>query len=162
MTRNGEGPAVQSEAFENTSTPNEEQNMNNPIIPDEDEMRESANALQTLAEIRERNLAARATWLAGRPEVAALKPDWAVTLEVDDLDGVEGVDLWAERDFGPMRLVAHASYRDGQVTWDDGTTAPNVVIERAYVEELTVEQMRELASALMAAIPVVEAAQVHP
>ncbi|WP_292786023.1 MULTISPECIES: hypothetical protein [unclassified Microbacterium] len=155
---NEETPGLAAEGFENIPNTAEEQEMNDSTVDQTADNCEGAFGVPTIAEIRERNIAARSAWLAEHPEVAALKPDWAETLDVDDLDGVDGVDLWAERDFGPVRLIAHASYLDGRVTWDGEVTTPNVVVERDYVEELTVTQMRELASALMAAIPLVEAA----
>lgn len=113
--------------------------------------------LVTLDEQSRRDRAERDAWLAEHPELLTAT-SWHETVQVDDLHGLDGVGIWFEHDYGSLRLVKHASHHDGVLTWDDDSNAPEVIIDRDAVEDLSVTQMRELASALMAAIPVVEAA----
>lgn len=95
------------------------------------------------------------SFLARHPDVAAAKPGWADSVAVD-ADTNADAEVWFERNIGPVRLSRHAEFNGGVLRWDDDTTAPSVDIDDG--QEMTVAQMRELASALMVAIPIVEEA----
>lgn len=112
--------------------------------------------LINLAEQKRRDRAERDEYLNAHPEILAAKPDWATKVSVDAFDE-DGADVIYDRDFGRVELSRGARFESGRVTFDDNTTAPSVFIYER--EDLTVEGMRELASALLAAIPTVEAAQ---
>lgn len=111
--------------------------------------------LMSRAEFERRREQREAAFLAEHPEIHAAVP-WAEEITVDAPNRVEAYDIWAERDFGKLRLSRRAEFADGVLTWDDDTSAPAVMID--HWKELTLEDMRELASALMGAIPVVEEA----
>lgn len=113
---------------------------------------------EKLAEWQVQLAAASEAWRQEHPEVVSAKPDWADTLTIEVLDGDDPVDVWAEREIGVVSLSRHGEWRDGVLTWDGGTDAPSVYLLRDNTEDLTVGRMREIASSLMAAIPVVEAA----
>lgn len=115
--------------------------------------------LVTHEELQRRQRAEKDGWLAAHPEIASMSLGWGAKVSVDTLNGVDGVDLWWEREFGrAVRMSRHASYRAGVLTYDDDSTTPDVIVDRDFVEDLSLDDMRELASALMAAIPVMEAA----
>ena len=148
---NEETPGLAAEGFEYTTHPTEEKTMNAQSIPTRQD------DATMLAEWKARSRTDRDAWLAEHPELLTAT-SWHERVYVEDLDGFEGVEILFERDFGPVRLIQRATHSDGVLTWDDDTTAPNVIVDDRYREELSVEQIRELASALMAAIPVVEEA----
>lgn len=110
----------------------------------------------TLAEQNRRTREAEAAWIAAHPDISTAT-GWHDTVDVVDFaEGSEdGVELMFEKDLGPARIVQAAYHRDGALRWSDGPTA---VVDSRYREDLTVDGMRELASALMTAIPVVEEA----
>ncbi len=152
---NEEGPAGEGEAFKNTTHTIQKEKTMSEIQGTPDVLSDS----EKLAEWNARSRAERDAWLAEHPELLTATL-WHEKVYVEDLDGFEGVEILFERDFGPVRLIQRATHSNGVLTWDDDTTAPNVIVDDRYREELSVEQIRELASALMAAIPVVEEATV--
>lgn len=92
-----------------------------------------------------------------RPLIRESKPSWAESTDVDAVDPqTHEADIVYGRSFGPVELSRAAVYVDGGMRFDDNTDRPFVTL--AKHEDLTLEEMRELASALMAAIPVVEEA----
>lgn len=110
----------------------------------------------TLAEQNRRTREAEAAWIAAHPDVSAAT-GWHDSVDVVDFaeGSDDGVELMFEKDLGPVRIVQAAYHRDGALRWSD---EPTVVVDSGYREDLTVDGMRELASALMAAIPLVEEA----
>lgn len=136
------------------SVPISEENPNMDIIADTTDNREDEG--ETLAEWNARDKAERAAWLVEHPEADAAKPDWATKVGVEwEPDGAHSITY--DREFGHVLLSRWAVWDHGTVRFMAGTTDPEVVVVLRD-EVLTVTQMRELASALMAAIPVVEAA----
>ncbi len=119
---------------------------------------EPAFRFVSLAGVKRREAARGEEWLAAHPEVGAAVQSWATDIEVNINTRRETVDVWAERDLGLVHLSKHAELCDGVIIWDDDSPKPYVSLDRDRVEDLTVETMRELASALLAAIPAVEAA----
>lgn len=92
-----------------------------------------------------------------RPVIRESKPSWAESTDVDAVDPqTHEADIVYGRSFGPVELSRAAVYADGVMQFDDDTDRPFVTLTKH--EDLTLEEMRELASALMAAIPVVEEA----
>lgn len=100
-------------------------------------------------------------WLAEHPDVVAARRDWMQSIVVENLEGLEGVEIHCERDLGPVNLAKYATYADGRLRWDDGDDAPYVSLATKYREGLSVQDMRDLVDALMKAIPLVEDAQVQ-
>lgn len=149
---NEETPGLAAEGFEYTTHPTEEKTMNTQSIPTPEA------AATMVAEWKAQLARASAAWRQEHPEILAARPGWAETVTVEVLDGEGPVDLWFEREFGAVRLAKHAVWSAGELAWDEGSNLPEVSIDPSHVEDLTVTQMRELASALMAAIPIVEAA----
>lgn len=97
-------------------------------------------------------------WLDEHPQVRASKPAWADTIGADYYQGGDPaeVDVWFERLIGSVRMSKHAEFKGGVLTWDDDSTDPYVTLEKW--EDLDAAEMRDLVSALLAAIPVIEAA----
>lgn len=117
--------------------------------------------LVTFAEMQRRKQAVKVAWLDAHPEIMANKPAWAKRVSVDAIDKEDDdgeVEIWFEREVGPVQLSKYANYRNGTLAWADGSDAPSVSIDRDKCENITLDGMREIAAALMAAIPVVEAA----
>lgn len=95
-----------------------------------------------------------------RPVIRASQPAWADLLTVDAIyEDTQQADVIYSRDFGPVELSRAAVYVDGEMRFDDDTDRPFVTLRKH--EDLTLEDMRELVSSLMAAIPLVEDAQVQ-
>lgn len=108
-------------------------------------------------EWRRRERAARNAFADEHPVILESKPAWADSVDVDAIDEKSGeADIVYGRSFGPVELSRAAVYVDGGMRFDDDTDRPFVTL--AKHEDLTLEEMRELASAIMAAIPVVEEA----
>lgn len=152
---NKETPAGQGEGFEITPTPSKEHEVNENIIAD------TADAGESLAEWNARDRAEKAAWLVAHPEAVAAKPEWADQVGVEWEEEPQDVAITYERDFGAVLLSRWAAWENGVLTFDGGTTAPEVAV-LLRSEILDVTQMRELASNLLAALPIVEQAQVTP
>ncbi|MBP3977848.1 hypothetical protein [Microbacterium sp. BLY] len=97
-------------------------------------------------------------WFSEHSDVLASRPPWASAAEVADFDGLEGVEVYFERQMGPISLTRYATYTDGALTWDDGTKAPYVSIDTRYREGLEPDDMLDLVGALLAAVPMYQAA----
>lgn len=151
MSHKEEAPAVQGERFEFPALPIQGKNMNTSSIAETTAPREA----ETLAEWNERDKTAKAAWLAAHPEAAAAKPDWAEKVWLEwEPDGTHTVTY--ERTIGLVLLARWSVWENGVIRFMDGSSAPEAFVNHAEV--LTLEQMRELASDLMAAIPVLEEA----
>ncbi|AZS48396.1 hypothetical protein [Microbacterium oxydans] len=156
MSRNEEAPAGQGEGFEIDSChPIPEESTNTSSIAD------TGTQGETRAEWNARDKAEKATWLTEHPEATAAKPDWADRVGVEWEFDEEHVTITYERGFGQVLLSRWASWSAGVVHFADGTTAPDAIV-LLRDDPLTVAQMRELASNLLAAAPIVEQAQVTP
>ncbi|WP_141873014.1 hypothetical protein [Microbacterium saperdae] len=117
--------------------------------------------LVTFAETLRRKQEAKTAWLDAHPTIAAHKPGWAervIVEAIDERNPEADVEIWFERDFGPVHLTKCATYNGGTLTWADGSDAPSIHIDRDKREDMTLDGMRELAFALPEAISVVEAA----
>jgi hypothetical protein len=151
MSHNEEAPAGKGEGFEIDSChPIPEESTNMSSIAD------AGDDGETLAEWDARDRAEQAAWLAVHPEVTAAKPEWSDTVSVHwEYDDAVGIAY--ERTIGHVLLSRWAMWQTGSVRLDRDTAEPEVVV-LLRDDPLTVTQMRELASALMTAIPVVEQA----
>ncbi|WP_372968541.1 hypothetical protein [Microbacterium sp.] len=115
--------------------------------------------LITLDEIRRRSDAQKDAWIAEHAEaIEAARPAEATSVDVWDFNPrSNGQGILYVREFGPVSLSWSADVVDGVVSFRAGV---DVMVHVGTTSEVVpgVDEMRELASALMAAIPTVEAA----
>ncbi|MEV7631991.1 hypothetical protein AB0N64_06245 [Microbacterium sp. NPDC089318] len=115
---------------------------------------ETVVEIVTLDEIRRRQQAEKDAWLDDHPEVRSAVP-WADSMGVDVIGDDGEVEVWFEKAFGPVRFAQYAVHKDGRLRFGDGSSAPNVVIDKH--EDLTVGDMRSLIAGLTAAVEALEA-----
>lgn len=89
------------------------------------------------------------------PEVLEAKPAWAHELVVDYVEDDGTAHLIFEASFGSVSVTRSAKYVDGLLLRDEVVDVPYVSLDRW--DKLTVADMRQLASDLMAAIATADA-----
>lgn len=118
--------------------------------------------LVTFVERERRRVAEREAWIALHSDaIQEGMPVGASTFDVWDFRSAdEPVGVLFEQEIGPIKLSWSAEVTNGAVTRVDPAPAVLVEVGRSNDEIGGVAEMRTLAAALMAAIPVVESAQV--
>lgn len=115
--------------------------------------------LLTADEWRKREQEKRdAFYRAHHAEIVAAQPSWALKAVVDAVADDEA-DLVYLTSYGSLELSRAAEFVGGRIVYSEGTDRPIVAIV-GNVLNLSVEEMRELAASLLAAVPAVEAAGV--
>lgn len=120
--------------------------------------------LITLEEHNRRQREAQEAWTESHLRlILASMPVGATSYEVWDFVSTdETVGVLFKHDVGRVTISWGADVKDGRVTRMAETPTVSVEAGNQMIEMSGVQEMREVASALMAAIPVLEAAQVHP